>query len=84
MISLRVILDCLSSFLRARLSAMALFVKRPCLRALRLPFGAPLPSAPPCMRQRFLPETDGERHDVPLRVLAPHRAARRIDKVSRG
>jgi hypothetical protein len=34
----------------------------PCLRAFRLPAGAPLPGAPPCIRHRFLPLTAGDRH----------------------
>jgi hypothetical protein len=33
------------------------------------------PGAPPCIRQRLLPVTAGDRHGIPERVLAPHRAA---------
>ena len=39
--------------------------------------GPPDPGAPPCIRQRLLPVTAGDRHGLPERVLAPHRAARR-------
>ena len=49
---------------------------RPCLRAFSLPRGAPLPAAPPCMRQRVRPVTGGNRHDLPVRVRAPHSARR--------
>ena len=33
---------------------------------------APLPSAPPCMRQRRLPDTAGDWQGLPARVRAPH------------
>ena len=56
-----------------RRSSMASRVYIPCFNAFLLPLGAPLPGAPPCMRQRFLPVTAGERHGFPLRVFAPHR-----------
>src|ERR1700675_4849895 len=46
---------------------------RPCRRAFLLPTGAPLLAAPPCIRQRRLPLTAGDRHGFPLRVRAPHR-----------
>lgn len=46
----------------------------PCLHALRLPFDAP-GELPPCIRQRRLPLTAGDRHSVPDRVLAPQRGA---------
>ena len=39
------------------------------------PGGAPLPGAPPCILQRVLPRTLGDRHGLPLRVRAPHRDA---------
>jgi hypothetical protein len=41
-----------------------------CLSAFRFPLGAPDSRAPPCMRQRRLLCTTGERHDPPARVLA--------------
>jgi len=55
----------------------------PCFRAFRFDLGAPDPSAPPCMRQRFLPRTAGERHERPERVLAPQRGLDSIEAVSR-
>src|SRR5688500_8988501 len=45
---------------------------------LARPSGAPLPFAPPCMRQRRRPFTAGDWQGVPVRVLAPHRSAWRI------
>ena len=51
------------------------------MRALRLPLGGPDPGAPPCMRQRFLPRTAGERQAPPERILAPHRGLARIASV---
>src|SRR3954464_4110379 len=45
---------------------------RPCFSAFRLPSGAPLPGAPPCILQRRFPRTAGDRHGFPLRVRAPH------------
>jgi hypothetical protein len=54
-------------------SAIASRVKRPCLSAFLLPLGAPDPRAPPCMRQRLLPQTDGDLQELPERVLAPQR-----------
>jgi hypothetical protein len=47
-------------------------VYRPAFRALPFPFGAPDPFAPPCMRQRWRPDTAGDRHAPPARVRAPH------------
>jgi hypothetical protein len=47
-------------------------VYMPAFRALPFPLGAPEPRAPPCMRQRRRPDTAGERHAPPARVLAPH------------
>src|SRR5205807_10356552 len=44
---------------------------------LRFPFGAPLPAAPPCIRQRVLPATAGDWHGVPRLVRARQRGARR-------
>ena len=38
----------------------------PCRRAFLLPIGAPLPAAPPCILQRRLPRTAGDRHGFPL------------------
>jgi hypothetical protein len=37
----------------------------------------PEPCAPPCIRHLLFPATEGDRHGVPARVLAPHRAALR-------
>jgi hypothetical protein len=45
--------------------------------------GAPDPGAPPCMRQRFLPRTAGERHDPPERIFAPQRGLVSIGPVLR-
>jgi hypothetical protein len=56
-------------------------VNSPCLRAFRFALGAPEPVAPPCMRQRFLSCTAGERHGVPERVPAPHRGLASIGPV---
>jgi hypothetical protein len=53
------------------------------LRALRFRLGAPEFGAPPCIRHRRLPRTDGERHDPPRRVLAPQRGLVRIGPVWR-
>jgi len=49
----------------------------PVLPVFAFPFGAPLPAAPPCIRQRFLRLTTGDRHGNPLRARAPHRLASR-------
>jgi hypothetical protein len=43
------------------------------LRAFWFCFGAPEPDAPPCIRQRFLPDTASDRQGPPKRVLAPQR-----------
>jgi hypothetical protein len=48
-------------------------VKKLCLRAFWFALGAPDPCAPPCMRQRVLPLTTGERHAPSQWVLAPQR-----------
>ena len=64
-------------------SAIASQVKRPCLSAFLLPRGAPDPNAPPCMRQRFLPRTDGDLQGLPERVLAPQRRLESIGPVLR-
>ena len=37
------------------------------------PVGAPLPIAPPCIRQRVFPRTGGDLQGVCFRVRAPHR-----------
>jgi hypothetical protein len=55
----------------------------PCLKALRFFMGAPDPRAPPCMRQRFFPETAGARQAVPRRVFAPQRRLSSIGPVLR-
>jgi len=64
-------------------SAIASLVNRPCLRAFWFPLGGPVPGAQPCMRQRFLPRTAGERHAPPERILAPHRGLARIGPLLR-
>jgi hypothetical protein len=64
-------------------SAIASLVNRLCVRAFWFAFGAPDPGAPPCMRQRFLPLTAGERHAPPERVLAPQRGLASIGPVLR-
>jgi hypothetical protein len=81
---------CRSSFLACRTSsrtrarsAIASPVWRPCLSAFLLPRGAPDPNAPPCMRQRFLPWTDGDLQGLPERVLAPQRRLENIGLVLR-
>jgi hypothetical protein len=56
-------------------------VNKPCLRAFRFALGAPDPDAPPCMRQRCLPHTAGERQAPLVRVLAPHRGLASIGSV---
>jgi hypothetical protein len=58
----------------ARAVSMNAPERAPCFQALRLPRGAPLP-LPPCIRQRALPWTAGERHGAPDRVRAPQRGA---------
>jgi hypothetical protein len=75
---------CCSSSLSCRRSAIASRVCRPCFNALVLPFGAPDPAAPPCIRQRFLPLTAGDRHGFPRRVRAPQRVLDSIGPVLRG
>jgi hypothetical protein len=54
----------------ARRRAISGAVKRPCLRAFRLPLGGPV-ERPPCMRQRPF-AMPGVGHGVPARVRAPH------------
>jgi hypothetical protein len=56
----------------SRLRAIASAEKLPCLKAFLLPFGAP-GDFPPCIRQRPF-GIAADRHMVPLRVRAPHRA----------
>ena len=46
--------------------------------------GAPLPADPPCILQRRLPHTAGDRHGLPLRVRAPQRGVRCIGNCSGG
>jgi hypothetical protein len=53
-----------------RRSMIACVVNSPCLRAFWFSFGAPDPCAPPCMRQRCLSLTAGERHASPLASLS--------------
>jgi hypothetical protein len=62
-------------------SAIAFLVNRPCRRAFRFLLGAPDPGAPPCIRQRLLPRSAGERHDPPERILAPQRGLASIGPV---
>jgi hypothetical protein len=64
-------------------SVIASLVNRPCRRAFRFRLGAPDPGAPPCMRQRFLPRTAGERHDPPERIFARQRGLASIGPVLR-
>jgi hypothetical protein len=64
-------------------SAIASPVNRPRRRAFWFPPGAPDPGAPPCMRQRLLPRTAGERHDPQQRVFAPQRGLARIGPILR-
>lgn len=54
------------------------------MRALVLLAGAPEPRAPPCIRQRPLPDTFGDLQDVPDLVIAPHFAEASIGAVLRG
>src|SRR6266851_3291851 len=57
-----------------RVAATSL-VYRPCLKLpLRAPVGAPLPSAPPCIRHRRRPVTGADLHGSPDLVRAPHRS----------
>jgi hypothetical protein len=63
---------------------MAFLVYRPCFTAFLLPWGAPDPNAPPCMRQRFLPLTAGDMQGLPDRVLALQRGVDSIIRVLRG
>jgi hypothetical protein len=46
--------------------------------------GAPEPGAPPCIRQRFLPDTAGDRQGPLEQVLAPQRGLASIGPVLRG
>ncbi len=62
--------------------SMASRAKCPCFSAFLLPFGAPDPGAPPCIRQRLLPLTAGDMHGMPARVFAPQRELWCIDQVS--
>jgi len=64
-------------------SPIASLVNRPCRRAFWFALGAPDPGAPPCMRQRFLPRTAGERHEPPERIFAPQRGLASIGPVLR-
>ena len=48
-----------------------------------LPAGAPEPRAPPCIRQRPLPDTFGDLQNVPDLVIAPHFGEASIDAVLR-
>jgi hypothetical protein len=58
-------------------------VNKPCWRAFWFALGAPDFGAPPCMRQRFLPRTAGERHAPPERIFAPQRGLATIGPVLR-
>jgi hypothetical protein len=55
--------------------AISLAVKRPCVRALRLPLGAPERGAQPWLRQRRLPSTGGRGQGEPSRRRAPQLSA---------
>ena len=58
----------------SRLPAIDRLEGFPCLKAFVLPTGAP-GDAPPCIRQRSF-VIAGDRHGIPLLVLAPHRGLR--------
>ena len=73
-----------SSIIRTcRCSLIVSLVNSPCFRAFRFPLGAPVLSAPPCMRQRALPCAAGARQPSPSRVRAPQRGLARIGTVLR-
>src|SRR6266550_1371947 len=60
-------------------------VSRPCLSLpFFAPFGAPLPSAPPCIRHLRRPVTGADLHGAPDRVRAPHRLGWDTNSVSMG
>jgi hypothetical protein len=63
---------------RNSLASVAAMLKR-----FLLPRGAPDPNAPPCMRQRLLPWTEGDLQGLPERVLAPQRRLESIGPVLR-
>src|SRR5215212_3908598 len=70
---------------RARRSSIASHVNPPCLYVpFREPLGAPLPGAPPCIRQRCFPVTRHVRHGLPFRVFAPHRPCEDGESVGSG
>ena len=75
--------DCRSNAWTCLRSSNARYVNRPCLNAFRFSCGAPEPGAPPCIRQRFLPATAGDRQEPPERVLAPQRGLASIGPVLR-
>jgi hypothetical protein len=60
-----------------------LLVNTPCFQAFWFCFGAPEPGAPPCIRQRLLPDTAGDRQERPKRVFAPQRRLASIGPVMR-
>jgi hypothetical protein len=53
--------DCRSNAWNCFRSAIACLVNTPCLNAFLLFVGAPEPGAHPCIRQRLLPDTAGDR-----------------------
>jgi hypothetical protein len=53
--------DCRSNAWNCFRSAIASLVNAPCLNAFLLFVGAPEPGAHPCIRQRLLPDTAGDR-----------------------
>ena len=67
-----------SSSRTARRHASASAVRRPCLRAFRLPRGGPAQA--PCILHRRLPLTAGDRHGLPDLVRAPQRGDRCMGK----
>jgi hypothetical protein len=83
-INLAVLRDFRIIALTALRSTIASAVNRPCFKAFELPFGAPEPAAPPCMRHRILPETAGAWQGAPERVRAPQRGLVSIGPVLRG
>jgi hypothetical protein len=76
--------DCCSNAWTCFRSSIACLANTPCFRAFWFCFGAPEPGAPPCIRQRFLPDTAGDRQGPPERVLAPQRGLASIGPVLRG
>jgi hypothetical protein len=65
-----------------RRSATASHVNRPCRQfPFRSPLGAPLPAAPPRIRQRLFPATLGARHGVPAFIANLRDQTRAVDAI---